>query len=255
MAQNGRTASVRLRPSGFTLTELLVVVSIICLLMSLLLPSLTHAQKQGEQTHCLVNQHQLMVAWMQYAIDHDDLLCDPQGPSTFTSRLLPYVLMREVLVCKSDSWGGTSSYGISNTMGGQERDGVKPFTKLHLVTRPSERLVLVDKEPGYSTCFWPILRDRDKRWVWRPYSWPASSGLQSMTGRHNNGCNMAFADGHGEYTAWKDDRTRRLIKGRIAEPNEASLDNRDLEYMVSILTRRSDRTVSSTTAEARRHGD
>jgi prepilin-type N-terminal cleavage/methylation domain-containing protein len=145
MARNGRTGTSRKRPRGFTLTELLVVVSIICLLMSLLLPSLTHAQKEGEQAHCLANQHQLMLAWVQYAIDHDDLLFDSD---LLTSSLQPYVQMREVFVCKGVANGSmgreTDSYGVSNTMGGKYRDGIQPFTKMHLVSRPAERLVLRD---------------------------------------------------------------------------------------------------------------
>jgi prepilin-type N-terminal cleavage/methylation domain-containing protein len=60
---------------GFTLTELLVVVSIICLLMSLSLPALTQAHRQAEQIHCLANEHQLMLAWLLYAPDYDDKLC------------------------------------------------------------------------------------------------------------------------------------------------------------------------------------
>jgi len=184
-----------------------------------------------------------MLGWMQYSIDHDDLLCDPRDPNTFTSRLPPYVQMAEVFMCKSvEGRRGRNSYGISNRMGGQERDGVKPFTKLHLVSRPAERLVLTDKEPKYSSCFWPVLRI-GQNWVWRPWSWPPMTGLQSMTGRHNNGCNMAFADGHGEYIVWKDGRTRKLIKGLIADPNEASVDNPDLDDMVSILTQGSKGTT------------
>jgi prepilin-type processing-associated H-X9-DG protein len=233
--------------------------SIICLMMSLLLPSLTHAQKQGEQIHCLANQHQLILAWLQYAIEHDDKLCppdshaiDPNGtagfPGSYASRLRPYVQMKEVFQCKSA--GQTSpgegvglftrnnSYGLSNAMGGELRDGVEPFLALHMVSRPSERMVLVDKEPECSDCFWPLLRN-GKQWTWRPWSWPAFATLQGMTGRHNNGCNMSFADGHGEYTLWKDPRTRKVIKGLIADPNDATFDNVDLEYLVTILAHRS----------------
>lgn len=60
------------RPGGFTLAELLVVVSMVCLRMSLSLPALTEAERRGEQIHCLANQHELTLARLLYATDHDD---------------------------------------------------------------------------------------------------------------------------------------------------------------------------------------
>ncbi len=233
MAQSQSAGSVR-RPRGFTLTELLVVVSIICLVMSVLLPSLNHAQRRGEQIHCLANQHQLVLAWLLYAPDHEDKLCPAES---YASALKPYVGMEEVFLCKGVAGPpGSRSYGVSNTMGGREsRDGVTPFEKLHMVSRPVERIVFVDKRLHYSNCFWPVMR-YGENWVWRPSSWPLSASLDGLTFRHNNGCNITFADGHGEYTHWKDDRTVLWMKGRIAGYREASTDNRDLEFLVAGLT-------------------
>lgn len=248
MALHGRTGSGRERPAGFSLTELLVVVSIICLMMSLLLPILTRAQRQGEQTHCLGNQHQLGLAWMQFAVEHDDQLC---RPPTFPSELQPYVQDEEILQCKSAAkddrkavtrnhsrgvvWSLSEwrSYGLAAEMGGGSRDGVKGYSTLHSIPHPVDRLVFVDIEPGrFSEGFWPIMQNRGQ-WTWRPWSWPVS--MQNITGRHNDGCNMTFADGHGDYTHWKDARTRKLIKGLIADPNQASVDNPDLKYVISGL--------------------
>lgn len=220
-------------PGGFTLIELLVVISIISTLMSLMLPSLTRAHKQGEQIHCLANQRQLFLAWMFYSTDHDDELCPP---GEYASALRPYVPLDEVFFCKST--GGAqrrNAYGVSNTMGGEFRDGVKPHTCLHAVCYPSDSMVFADRELAGSMCFWPLLRDhKNERWLWRPWSWPP--GLQGMTSRHGNGCNMTFADGHGQSVHWKDDRTLRLIRGTLADQVEASNQNPDLEYMVRILT-------------------
>jgi prepilin-type processing-associated H-X9-DG protein/prepilin-type N-terminal cleavage/methylation domain-containing protein len=219
---------------GFTLVELLVVVSIIALMMSITLPALTRAQRQGEGVHCLGNERQLTLAWIQYAMDNQDYLCPPED---FARRLEPYAPMREVFVCKAiQDEGAPDSYGISNAMGGQYRDGVTPNEKLHKIAFASEKMVFVDVEPDSRGCFWPILREKDA-WFWRPWSWPSFGDLQSTTARHNDGCNMSFADGHCEYTRWKDSRTLKLIKGLIADPKEASSDNEDLKRLIAILTR------------------
>lgn len=223
----------RARSRGFTLVELLVVISMIAVLMSITLPALTRSQRQGEAVHCLANERQLTLAWMQYAMDFEDRLC---CPVSFTSTLKPYTLMDEVYVCKGvQDERVANSYGISNTMGGESRDGVTPYEKLHKVAFPSERMVFVDVESEWQTCFWPLVGDEDI-WKWRPWSWPPASSLQGMTARHSDGCNMSFADGHCEYTRWRDSRTLKLIKGQIADQDEASSANIDLEHMVSILT-------------------
>ena len=232
---SGERQARLLRLGGFTLAELLVVVCIICLLMSLSLPALTQAQRRGEQVHCLANQHQLTLAWLLYSTEHDDKLCDPES---YHSALQPYVQAEEIFLCKTgEARRKGDSYGVSNTMGGVERDGVKPYDKLHRISHPGDKLVLADRARHASTCFWPLLRNEQEKWVWRPWSW--YPGLQGMTGRHSNGCNLSFADGHGQYRAWRDDRTRKLIMGRMADSNKGSSGNDDLEYMVRVLTYRS----------------
>lgn len=225
---------------GFTLIELLVVLAIISLMISLLLPSITRAQKQGEGIHCLGNQRQLLLAWIQYATDADDLLCDPKA---FKGKLEPYIKTADVFTCKSiEAHSGGESrrreggYAVSNTMAGEQRDEVQPFVKLHHVTFPSSRLVCLDVEPGSGSPFWPLVWEPNE-WLWRPWSWPPSSSMQGITDRHGNGCNLGFADGHSEPYHWHDTRTLQLIKGQIADSEEASRENVDLAFMVDILVR------------------
>lgn len=213
--------------------ELLVVVSIIALMTTITLPALTRAQRNGEGIHCLANEHQLQLAWLQYAVDCDDRLCDPNA---LRSRLRRYAPNDEIYICKTvQDENATSSYGLSNTMGGKARDTVTPYDKLHRVSQPSRRMVLADIEAESQSCFWPLLR-HDETWGWRPWSWPPSANLQTMTARHNNGCNITFADGHGAYRGWKDRRTVKLIRGLLVDPNVVSHDNVDLEFAIDVLT-------------------
>jgi prepilin-type N-terminal cleavage/methylation domain-containing protein len=63
---------------GFTLVELLVVVSIIALLISILLPSLKRAREQSKLVVCKSNLHQIGTGIQLYAQDNLGLI--PRGP-------------------------------------------------------------------------------------------------------------------------------------------------------------------------------
>lgn len=56
---------------GFTLVELLVVISIIALLVSILLPTLSAARDAARQTLCKSRMRQLLIGIQMYAHDHE----------------------------------------------------------------------------------------------------------------------------------------------------------------------------------------
>ncbi len=58
--------------SGFTVIELLVVVTVIAVLISVLLPALAGAREAGRSSVCLSNVRQLQVALDTYAVDGRD---------------------------------------------------------------------------------------------------------------------------------------------------------------------------------------
>jgi prepilin-type N-terminal cleavage/methylation domain-containing protein/prepilin-type processing-associated H-X9-DG protein len=68
---------------GFTLVELLVVISIISILAALLLPALNKTKEQGRATLCRNNMHQISLGMMLYADDNEDLY---PWPGDYTDR-------------------------------------------------------------------------------------------------------------------------------------------------------------------------
>ena len=64
----------RTHVAGFTLIEVLVVISIIALLVALLLPALSSAREAGRATTCASQQRQFVHAINAYAEDHNEWL-------------------------------------------------------------------------------------------------------------------------------------------------------------------------------------
>jgi len=66
-------------PAGFSLIELLVVLSIVALLISLFLPALQSAREASWTMTCLSNNRQIGVAFHTYATTHQGLIPGPKS--------------------------------------------------------------------------------------------------------------------------------------------------------------------------------
>ena len=68
-ARNARNTGT----GGFTLIELLVVIAIIAILAAILVPAVSNALERGRAALCMSNQHQVGIALVQYANDHNGM--------------------------------------------------------------------------------------------------------------------------------------------------------------------------------------
>src|SRR3569833_1744212 len=159
--RHGRDAVQRF--PGFTLVELLTVVSVLSILAVFLLPVLAQAREAARKASCQSNLKQLATAVQLYDQDYDELLpnCGASGGSgDLTDSLNPYLKQSAgagVWVCPShaafDPATGTSSYGYNwqfllapepayphSGWNGFENSGVTAA----FLTRPADTILFVD---------------------------------------------------------------------------------------------------------------
>ena len=88
---------------GFTLVELLVVISIIAILIGLLLPALAAARQEADSILCLSNVRQMALGSIEFTQDHQGLL----QPDTDNSIVTAYVDPNHQLFAYRSSSTGT----------------------------------------------------------------------------------------------------------------------------------------------------
>ena len=129
------------RRIGFTLVELLVVISIIALLIAILLPSLAKAREQTKQTMCMTNLRGIAEAGLTYAAEDKNENPIPAHPLMFSAGA-DY----EELSIARFTFGGKS--GIGPTQGSSQAvlgtgQGCGP------ATRPLNRTIYKSEFPDY----------------------------------------------------------------------------------------------------------
>ena len=227
---------------GFTLVELLVVIAIIAILAAMLLPVLSRARDRAWTMACINNLKQLQDCCHLYGMDNDDshppnnfvydLASDQPldtGPSWCTNLaiydtdtigisgglLFQYNASAAIYHCPADqstvqTHTGTilneprlRSYNMSQSVNGLVYDGeiateIPHYGKFAQIKNPipTELIVFLDvhEDEIVDTEFGIPVETDD----WNQGNWWDVPG-----NRHNQGCNLSFADGHVEYWKWQ----------------------------------------------------
>jgi prepilin-type N-terminal cleavage/methylation domain-containing protein/prepilin-type processing-associated H-X9-DG protein len=193
---------------GFTLIELLVVIAIIAILAAILFPVFAKAREKARQASCSSNVKQLMLAILMYAQDYDEKLpSNAYGVAgitySWTDVILPYIKNDQIFSCPSASAQKrvpysvvTGGYCINNCDWVARGVGACPFLaggsySLAQIPQPAGTIALGDSNGDFQVLYWDSYNlSASPPW----FTWSSGQGI--YMGRHNEGANWGFFDGH-----------------------------------------------------------
>jgi len=220
---------------GFTLIELLVVIAIIAILAAILFPVFAKAREKARQASCQSNLKQLALGVLMYVQDYDERVPVCSWPpcwnwssnrgSWWWSQIYPYVKNNQLYACPSCDFDagvhcrpgsnptcpGHLGIDIPQINYGFNEGMIYPGqpTAISRMQRPAELLMLAD-----SRCT-VVYRISNQGLIERvafcnnfvcscgqpDLGFPETPYHPSRT-RHNDGSNIAFADGHVKWLQW-----------------------------------------------------
>ncbi len=189
---------------AFTLIELLVVIAIIAILAAILFPVFAKAREKARQSSCSSNVKQLILASLQYAQDYDEKYCPGAlphpGVNSYLDVFQPYIKNIQVQVCPSNQPTYTYSYGWNYQNFGYyyASTGTGWASAIAGVAAPAETIQIGDN-PDVG------MYGANTRYAYGPtQSTPPTDGLGNVSGRHNEGGNYGFCDGHVKWLSRND---------------------------------------------------
>ncbi len=196
-----------MRRRAFTLIELLVVIAIIAILAAILFPVFAKAREKARQSSCSSNAKQWGLAIMQYVQDYDECYFPRYQPITVyptpanavwwidlpgrAMLVSPYVKNDQLVFCPSAA--NRLGYGYNTTLAGGA-------VRMADIPAPAEMLAISDDTFGNRTMYAP----QQGRTTWgQNFTNPPGLATASLVegtnfpyGRHNDGLNVAYCDGH-----------------------------------------------------------
>lgn len=194
-----------MKRKGFTLVELLVVISIIAVLLSILMPSLRKAKEQAKKVVCMSNLKQMGLGHLLYAEDWNGWQIYVGGDDTvipntnWYGQLFPkYIPSPKSFECSTSLSDSVDSRWVDRKVidgphvnigyGYAYQNPTNGFQylpdKLLDIVRPAEKILLAD---SYGNELFLGMY---------AYAVTGAGTLRTLSGRHNNGANVLHFDGH-----------------------------------------------------------
>jgi prepilin-type N-terminal cleavage/methylation domain-containing protein/prepilin-type processing-associated H-X9-DG protein len=196
---------------GFTLIELLVVIAIISILAAILFPVFARARENARRASCMSNLKQIGLGFIMYSQDYDEKFprhllgygnppYGPENPVGWADALQPYIKSTQVFQCPSEStapnsnpasWGYTD-YWMNSRLAAQSQ-AVLAVPSLTVMSGDGPSGIAYSYFDGCSlTGNAPDITCNNTT----PYITMINSATNGLFGRHLDGANYAFADGH-----------------------------------------------------------
>jgi prepilin-type N-terminal cleavage/methylation domain-containing protein/prepilin-type processing-associated H-X9-DG protein len=211
--------------SGFTLIELLVVIAIIAILASILFPVFARARENARRASCQSNLKQIALGVAMYIQDYDEkmprtrfsaLLVTPTNPYGWADMLQPYLKSTQIFQCPSETNSANTSVGLNGSAPSVTAPGYSDYFMNAVAfnqsdasfAAPSLTILLGDGVSGnsynnYDGCLNSPADQTGGAAVGAACSTAesyitnliSSAGI-TAAGRHLDGANYAFVDGH-----------------------------------------------------------
>lgn len=232
-------ARAKFSRAGFTLIELLVVIAIIAILAAILFPVFARARENARRTSCLNNMKQVGLGMLQYAQDYDEHYYGANGRSTsiypgigWAGAVYPYIKSTQVYKCPDDSNNGSGTnlpvsyafnyYAASTALATHQypslgilfseisgvstniSDAQETGTNIVSAIDVGDILIWVEGSPGTLKCCKfgaPVYHTRGPGVLHKGTRLTDTDNLgpQPPQGRHLDGANYAYMDGHAKW--------------------------------------------------------
>ena len=233
---------------GFTLIELLVVIAIIAILAAILFPVFAQAREKARASACLSNCKQIGTALQLYMDDYEEMVpagviynsggalpadnagfpywrfaefdwygnFGPLKWQTWMDAIFPYIKNANMFVCPS-GLRNCAGYSVNTCLWGgaqfQCATAAQPVS-LSQIQKPSDIVFCMD---GFQSPNMALADGSTANAIHSGAEPLLVYHARKQTARHNNGCNVTYADGHAKWAQAESEVFRRDDTGTIID--------------------------------------